>query len=115
MGEAFPNAILNVYSLFTIFLSSSSIAQSIAMADSILYSEDMYVFLTPDSGETFLTPQELLSQLEHIIQTYPEQLPKELTAFSSLTAQAKYLLDTRCEFETAPGESVQWYAVRLEK
>ncbi|MGB3291494.1 MAG: chlororespiratory reduction protein 7 [Phormidesmis sp.] len=85
------------------------------MADSMMYSEDMFVFLTPDASETFLTPPELIDKLKAVLASYDGQLPPELRSLSSSDAQAKYLLETHCEFETAPGESVQWYAVRLEK
>ncbi len=85
------------------------------MADSMMYSEDMFVFLTPDATETFMTPPELVDKLKDVLARYDGELPRELRSLSSPEAQAKYLLETHCEFETAPGESVQWYAVRLEK
>ncbi|MGB3573097.1 MAG: chlororespiratory reduction protein 7 [Phormidesmis sp.] len=85
------------------------------MTDSMMYSEDMFVFLTPDATETFLTPLELLQKLKEIVSTYKDALPPELKKLTSTEAQAKYLIETHCEFETSPGESVQWYAVRLEK
>ncbi|MBE9061639.1 chlororespiratory reduction protein 7 [cf. Phormidesmis sp. LEGE 11477] len=85
------------------------------MADALLYDEEMFVFLTPDATETFLTPDELLAKLKEVLATYVGELPRELTKMTSAEAQAKYLIETRCEFETAPGESIQWYAVRLEK
>lgn len=85
------------------------------MADSMMYSEDMFVFLTPDATETFMTPPELIDKLKEVLASYSGQLPRELRSLPSPEAQAKYLLETHCEFETAPGESVQWYAVRLEK
>ena len=34
------------------------------MADSMMYSEEMFVFLTPDATETFMTPPELLEKLK---------------------------------------------------
>ncbi len=85
------------------------------MADSLLYDEEMFVFLTPDATETFLTPAELLAKLEEVLAAYEGEVPRELKNLSSLEAQAQYLINTHCEFETGPGESVQWYAVRLEK
>lgn len=85
------------------------------MADSMMYSEEMYVFLTPDATETFLTPPEMVEKLKEILAAYDGNLPPELQKMTSAEAQAKYLLETHCEFETAPGEAVQWYAVRLEK
>lgn len=85
------------------------------MPDSIMYSEDMFVFLTPDVGEIFLTPPELIDKLKEVLSTYDGELPPDLKKQASDDDRAKYLLETHCEFETAPGESVQWYAVRLEK
>ena len=85
------------------------------MADSMMYSEEMYVFLTPDATETFLTPPELLEKLQEILGAYDGELPPELKKIASTEAQAEYLLQTHCEFETSPGEAVQWFAVRLEK
>jgi len=85
------------------------------MADSMMYSEEMFVFLTPDAVETFMTPPELLEKLQEIVTAYEGELPRSLQKLASAEAQAKYLLETHCEFEVAPGESVQWYAVRLEK
>ncbi|MEL6815735.1 MAG: chlororespiratory reduction protein 7, partial [Cyanobacteria bacterium J06598_3] len=32
----------------------------------MMYSEDMFVFLTPDAGETFLTPPELIDKLKEV-------------------------------------------------
>ena len=85
------------------------------MTDSMMYSEDMYVFLTPDASETFLTPPEMIEKLTEIVQTYESQLSPDLKKLADAPARAKYLLETHCEFTVAPGESVQWYAVRLEK
>jgi hypothetical protein len=89
------------------------------MADSIMYSEEMFVFLTPDAQETFLSPSELTDKLKEVLQTYKQglgnELPRDLQKLGSDDERAQYLLSTHCEFETAPGERVQWYAVRLEK
>lgn len=85
------------------------------MADSMMYSEEMFVFLTPDAVETFMTPPELLEKLKAVLAAHEGDVPRELQKMTSAEAQAKYLMETHCEFETAPGESVQWYAVRLEK
>ena len=85
------------------------------MTNSLMYSEDMFVFLTPDADETFMTPIEIIEKLKEIVQTYSTQLSPDLRKLPDAEAQAKYLLETHCEFEVAPGELVQWYAVRLEK
>lgn len=85
------------------------------MADSMMYSEDMYVFLTPDAVETFMTPPELLAKLQSVLKDYSGTMPRELQAIQSDAARAKFLMENHCDFEVKPGESVQWYAVRLEK
>lgn len=84
------------------------------MVDSMLYSEEMFVFLTPDASETFLTPPELLDKLKALLANQTD-LPPELRRLPSNEERAQYLIETHCEFATAPGEAVQWYAVRLEK
>lgn len=85
------------------------------MADSMLYDEDMYVLLSPDADETFLTPDQLLHKLKEVLTTYSDHLPRDLQKFASREEQAQYLIRSSCEFETSPGERLQWYAVRLEK
>ena len=85
------------------------------MADSMMYSEEMFVLLTPDASETFLTPAELLNQLKALLAQHTDNLSPDLQKMSSDEKRAKYLMETHCEFETSPGEAVQWYAVRLEK
>ena len=85
------------------------------MPDAMMYSEEMFVFLTPDAEETFLTPPELIDKLKEVLQAHEGELSPDLQKYPSDEARAEYLLETHCEFETAPGESVQWYAVRLEK
>jgi hypothetical protein len=85
------------------------------MPDALMYSEEMYVFLTPDAEETFMTPNELLARLQAVLQAHEGELSPDLQKLPSDEARAQYLLETHCEFETAPGEAVQWYAVRLEK
>ena len=85
------------------------------MADSMMYAEDMYVFLTPDAVETFMTPPELLAKLQEVVADYSGAMPRELQKLDSDEVRAKFLLENHCDFEVRPGESVQWYAVRLEK
>ncbi|MGB7248937.1 MAG: chlororespiratory reduction protein 7, partial [Phormidesmis sp.] len=52
------------------------------MADSMLYSEEMFVFLTPDASETFLTPPELLDKLKALLANQTD-LPPELQRLPS--------------------------------
>lgn len=84
------------------------------MPDSIMYQEDGYVVLEPDKPEEFLSAEELLAKLTEILQKQ-EDLPRELQKFDSFAAKAKYLMETYCEFDIAPGQYIQWYVVRLEK
>ncbi|PZO23510.1 MAG: chlororespiratory reduction protein 7 [Leptolyngbya foveolarum] len=85
------------------------------MTDSMMYAEEMYVFLTPDAVETFMTPPELAAKLQAILENHDGPMPRELQGLGSHAEQAKFLLENHCDFEVNPGESVQWYAVRLEK
>ena len=85
------------------------------MADSTMYSEDMFVLLVPGSDEIFLEPDELLAKLKSMLEQYPGTLPRDLQKIDLIDQQAKHLRDTACEFEVTPGVSWQWYAVRLEK
>lgn len=85
------------------------------MSDPRLYSGDHYVVLEPNQAEQFLTAPELLEKLLDILSLRQDDLPLDLQRFPSLAEQAQYLLETSCEFETSPGESLQWYVVRLKK
>lgn len=85
------------------------------MVDALLYHEDAYVLLEPNCPERFLTPAEMLTYLEALIDRYPDSLPAGTRDRGDRTAQAQHLLDTACELETEPGLAVQWYVVRLEK
>lgn len=80
-----------------------------------LYSEDHFVVLETNRSEQILTAAELLDKLQQILATRQTELPTELQSVSSVEEQARYLLDTACDLDVAPGEYLQWYAVRLEK
>ncbi|MFE4105768.1 chlororespiratory reduction protein 7 [Almyronema epifaneia] len=84
------------------------------MPDPIMYQEDMFVWLAPGEPEVFLTPAELQAKLEAILADQAD-LPRDLQKFSTLSAQASHLMQTACELTLKPGETLQWYAVRLEK
>lgn len=43
-----------------------------------------------------------------------DHVPAHLRHLPDDPARAAHLLDTACELEVAPGQRVQWYAVRLE-
>jgi hypothetical protein len=80
-----------------------------------MYQEDAYVVLEPNQPEQFLTPAELLEKLKAILVTRQDDLPRDLQKFTSVEAQAQYLMETSCEFDVDPGQYLQWYVVRLEK
>lgn len=84
------------------------------MPDPLMYRQDVFVVLEPNQPEQFLTEAELLEKLK-VILSQQQDLPQDLQKFTSVDAQARYLLDTSCEFDLAPGQYLQWYAVRLEK
>jgi hypothetical protein len=85
------------------------------MPDPMMYQQDTFVVLEPDQPEQFLTAAELLAKLQEVLNQHQEDLPRELQRFTSIQAQAQYLMDTSCEFDVGPGKYLQWYAVRLEK
>lgn len=85
------------------------------MSDSLMYQQDAFVVLETNQPEQFLTPAELLDKLKNLLMQRQENLPQDLKKFTSVDAQAQYLMDTSCEFDLSPGQYLQWYAVRLEK
>lgn len=80
-----------------------------------MYQEDNFVVLETNQPEQFLTAVELLEKLKGVLATRQQDLPQDLRRFSSVDAQAQYLIDTTCEIDIGPGQYLQWYAVRLEK
>jgi hypothetical protein len=86
------------------------------MPDSIMFApEDHYVVLEPNQPEQFLTAPELLEKLTTLLATHQDDLPLDLQKFSDVTEQAKYLMETSCEWNVSPEQYLQWYVVRLEK
>lgn len=88
------------------------------MPSPIMYEDkETFVVLDPNLlEEEFMTGEELLIKLKQILsQTPADELTPDMQKFSSLDEQAKYLLTTGCELELAPGKTLQWYVVRLEK
>lgn len=84
------------------------------MPDPLMYRQDVFVVLEPNQPEQFLTEAQLLEKLK-VTLSQQQDLPQDLQKFTSVDAQARYLLDTSCEFDLGPGQYLQWYAVRLEK
>lgn len=85
------------------------------MPNALMYQEEMYVVLMPGEAEFFATPDELLAHLVDRLAERQADLPRDLQKFTTVTEQAQYLRDTGCELELQPGETMQWYVVRLEK
>ena len=85
------------------------------MSDPLMYQHDAFVVLEPNRPEQFLTAAELLEKLKSVLNQRQQDLPQDLKKFTSVDAQAQYLMDTSCEFDLGPGQYLQWYAVRLEK
>jgi hypothetical protein len=80
-----------------------------------MYQEEMFVVLMPGIAEEFLAAEELLERLIGLLGDRQQDLPRDLQRFTTVAAQALHLRDTACELELAPGETMQWYVVRLEK
>ncbi|MEB3309303.1 MAG: chlororespiratory reduction protein 7 [Snowella sp.] len=85
------------------------------MPHPMMYQEDMFVVLESDQPEQFLTPDELFEKLKSILDNYTEDLPRELTKFSTLEEKALHLRDSFCELSLGENTYLQWYVVRLEK
>ena len=85
------------------------------MSDSLMFNNEAYVVLEADLPEQLLTPAEMSAKLTEIVIKFADDLPIDVQQISGVDEQVKYLLDTSCELNLAPGEYLQWYAVRLEK
>ena len=88
------------------------------MANSILYGDEEYfVVLAPDAPEEIVEVSELRQKLDAALSNLStDDLPLDLQQLDGdRPAQIKSLIETACELEIAPGERLQWYAVRLEK
>ncbi|WP_309737773.1 chlororespiratory reduction protein 7 [Chamaesiphon sp. OTE_20_metabat_361] len=85
------------------------------MSDSLMFNNEAYVVLETDSPEQILTPAEMSAKLQEIVIKFADDLPIDVQQISGVNERVKYLLDTSCELDLAPGEYLQWYAIRLEK
>lgn len=85
------------------------------MPDPIMYQEDAYVVLETNQPEQILSADELLDKLQGILAPRQADLDRDLQRFTDLEQQARYLMETVCEFNLEPGQYLQWYAIRLEK
>ena len=82
------------------------------MADPIIRAMDHYVILEPGKGEWIADPTQTAAWLAQVLAAM-DNIPADLRHLPDAPAQAAHLLDTACELEVAPGQRVQWYAVRL--
>jgi Protein CHLORORESPIRATORY REDUCTION 7 len=80
-----------------------------------MFNEDAYVLLETDRPEQLLTPAEMFAKLQEIVVKFADDLPIDVQQIIGVEQRVQYLLDTSCELDLAPGEYLQWYAVRLEK
>jgi hypothetical protein len=86
------------------------------MADySLMYAEEHYVLLWPGAAEEILTAAEMQARLAQVLRDRQADLPRDLAQLPTVSAQAQALLNTACEFELQPGQTLQWFAIRLEK
>jgi hypothetical protein len=85
------------------------------MSDSLMFNNDAYVVLETDQPEQLLTPAEMFEKLQEIVIKFADDLPIDVQRITGVDERVKYLLDTSCELDLAPGEYLQWYVVRLEK
>jgi hypothetical protein len=85
------------------------------MSDSLMFNNDAYVVLETDQPEQLLTPAEMFEKLQEIVSKFADDLPIDVQRITGVDERVKYLLDTSCKLDLAPGEYLQWYVVRLEK
>ncbi|KKZ14624.1 MAG: hypothetical protein TQ37_00470 [Candidatus Synechococcus spongiarum 15L] len=84
------------------------------MADPIIRAMDHYVILEPGKAEWITDRTETEAWLTRTLAAM-DHVPDDLHHLPDGPAQAAHLLDTACELEVAPGQRVQWYAVRLDR
>ncbi|MGQ9837242.1 MAG: chlororespiratory reduction protein 7 [Cyanobacteriota bacterium] len=80
-----------------------------------LRAANHYVLLMPGLPEQFLSAEELQAFLEQLLQEHPHLVDADLARYPTPQAQAQRLIDTTCEVEVTPGETLQWHPVRLKK
>lgn len=85
------------------------------MSSASMYDEEHFVVLETNQPEEILTAAELSKKLRSILTARQDNLSSDLQQAGTIDEQIRYLLDTTCELDMAPGEYLQWYAVRLEK
>jgi hypothetical protein len=85
------------------------------MSAASMYDEEHFVVLETDRPEEILTVAELSEKLRSMLATRQNDLPPDVKQAGTIDEQIRYLIDTTCELDMAPGEYLQWYAIRLEK
>ena len=80
-----------------------------------LFEENHYVLLMPGAAEEFVTAEELLEFLQRLLVEYPDAVDADIKQYDALKDRARRLIETTCELPIAPGQTVEWYAVRLKK
>lgn len=80
-----------------------------------LFEQNHYVLLMPGAAEEFLTASELSEFLQRLLEEYPDAVDADIKQFDTIADRANRLIETTCELAIAPGQTVEWYAVRLTK
>lgn len=83
--------------------------------NSLMYEEDYFVLLMPGAEEEILTAEELHQRIRNILSDRQDTLPRDLAKLPTVDEQTRYLINTACDFELQAGQSMQWFAIRLEK
>lgn len=84
------------------------------MPSSIMYeNEETFVVLETNEPEKYLTAEELVEKVRLILLSGEYQLTPDLSRFSNVDDQARYLVNTYCELDVGPGNFLEWYVIRL--
>ncbi|MFN3926975.1 MAG: chlororespiratory reduction protein 7 [Pseudanabaenaceae cyanobacterium] len=86
------------------------------MPDSLMYYEELFVLISPEMEETFVTAEELKAKLTDLISALaPADLPRDLQHLGTIAEQVDRLFKTACDLDCGAQGVWQWYAVRLKK
>ncbi|MFM7641820.1 MAG: chlororespiratory reduction protein 7 [Cyanobium sp.] len=84
------------------------------MSDPLIREMDHYVVLEPGGEEAILSAEDTRLWLARHLSSLTTT-PADLVHLSSVEAQVERLLETACELDLAPGVTIQWFAVRLDR
>ncbi|MFN5465772.1 MAG: chlororespiratory reduction protein 7 [Cyanobacteriota bacterium] len=84
------------------------------MSDPLIREMDHYVVLEPGGEEAILSAEDTRLWLARHLSSLATT-PADLSHLSSVEAQVERLLETACELDLAPGVTIQWFAVRLDR